>query len=112
MVNQIAIENEYRKVLEKMSDLSSYSEFGNYIQGYYHALGHNEIGQACSTQRPHDGVMTFSIASARDPIFYRWHLHLEDLMRAHRDKHKSRYDHLMSSTQYSIILDTQKMILI
>ena len=53
---------------------------------YYHPKGHNIISKACSPiynpkTSKGTGVMAFAETSARDPIFYRWHLHLEDIIR-------------------------------
>ena len=35
--------------------------------------------------------MSYSEVSARDPIFYRWHGHIEDIMQKYRDTKLPRY---------------------
>jgi len=49
----------------------------------YHAYGHNIIGNYCKDKddTDSDGIMKSSIASARDPVFYRWHAQLEHLFK-------------------------------
>ena len=90
------IEEAHRNVKNRIRNIFTDSEFGNLIQTQYHHLGHNRVGEVCSgyyngnTPDDNNGVMAFSAVSARDPIFYRWHQHLEDLMREYRDTHYAR----------------------
>ena len=70
-----------------MSTMNIFEDFGNEIQMTgYHADGHLEIGRHCSTLPSGLGIMAFTAYSARDPIFYRWHTHLEDVAQEFRDK--------------------------
>ena len=61
-----------RKSLES-SPGSSVAEFmDNIYKSGYHERGHLDIGDSCG------GPMPFAEASARDPIFWRWHKHIKD----------------------------------
>ena len=79
-------------------------ETGNYEQFYeamgtYHNTGHLLVGFHCTTNpdtvpdpgRPgrliylNPTLMGMDVMSARDPIFYRWHGHLEELVQQFRD---------------------------
>ena len=66
-----------------------YEEFLSFLHNKYHWQGHKFIAQACSPifDAPWYGwgVMALSDVSARDPIFYRWHTHIEDLIQEFRD---------------------------
>ena len=58
----------------------------------YHGLGHLLIGEHCSPEGEEgNGPMGYDMVSARDPIFYRWHGHLEQLLQQFRDKHLPKY---------------------
>ena len=58
----------------------------------YHARGHVTISDECSDCTPCKGLMTASEASGRDPIFYRWHTHVEDLLQNFRDTKLAVYE--------------------
>ena len=62
----------------------NYEIFCQYVERHYHSHGHSVIAKECKTGGI-EGVMSYSEASARDPIFYRWHRHLEQLMQRWRD---------------------------
>ena len=62
----------------------SLEQIGNRLD-VFHGVGHNAIGQDCSTSPPDEGVMMFSEVSARDPIFYRWHTYLENIVQNYRN---------------------------
>jgi hypothetical protein len=61
-----------------------------YIEETIHGNGHLRIGEDC-TESGKNGPMTFSMVSARDPIFFRWHLHIENLAQRWRDRYTVRY---------------------
>ena len=68
-----------------------YEEFCKFLETHYHNKGHIVIAKSCSsTYNPSttkgQGPLSFSEVSARDPIFWRWHGHLEDLVQEFRDK--------------------------
>ena len=74
-----------------MSTMNTFENFGDEVEMNYHGDGHVDIGIHCSTlptdQFPSGiGMMAFSEVSARDPIFYRWHTHIEDIVQEFRDK--------------------------
>ena len=94
---------KYAEIQEKMNETSNFEEFGKLLEkGYhpnefgkllengYHSKGHTYIGKACSNiydvgEDTGYGVMTFSEVSGRDPIFYRWHTHIEEIVQQFRD---------------------------
>ena len=60
------------------------------ILGVYHNTGHMLVGSHCRSKPDADpresiGPMGLDVMSARDPIFYRWHGHLEELVQQFRD---------------------------
>ena len=76
--------------LKKMLRSAEFEDYGKKAN-YYHGAGHNEIARECmDTDRDWTPVMFVSRMSARDPIFYRWHSHLEDLMQDFRDKRSQK----------------------
>ena len=67
------------------------------ILGIYHNTGHMLVGLHCRSKPDEDprnstGPMGFDVMSARDPIFYRWHGHLEDLNQQFRDTKLPKYN--------------------
>ena len=67
------------------------------ILGIYHNTGHMLVGLHCRSKPDEDprnstGPMGFDVMSARDPIFYRWHGHLEDLNQQYRDTKLPKYN--------------------
>ncbi len=54
---------------------SSSSAFSHY--GSYHNLGHGLLSAA---GLPGSGVMASTTTAVRDPVFYRWHRHVDDIM--------------------------------
>ena len=83
------LENIHAVIQNDMSQPLSFEEFSGPINHFYHGDGHVLIGEACSTGEE-DGPMSYSEVSARDPIFYRWHTHQENLMQEFRDKQLPR----------------------
>merc|ERR1712142_399242 len=84
-----SLSDKYEKVKREMSKKQPYEAFCKFLENTYHATGHNLIAKDCSQQKP--GPMAFSEVSARDPIFYRWHCHLEDIVQEYRDKYLPVY---------------------
>ena len=83
----------YAHVLSEMSREHSYEKFCQLFEETYHSKGHTFVATACSTTlqspdwRPYGlGPMAFSEVSARDPIFYQWHSHIENVVQEYRDK--------------------------
>ena len=62
-----------------------FEKYGEEVCHPYHNLGHNMISRDCKNG-PWDGVLSSSTMAARDPIFWRWHSHLENLIQEYRDK--------------------------
>ena len=54
------------------------------VLGAFHNRGHWFIGAECSPLN--EGGMHFSQVSARDPIFWRWHLYIENMVQRHRNR--------------------------
>jgi len=65
------------------------NKFGSSLNDL-HGSGHMNIAEDCKAGREADSVMAASPFSARDPIFWRWHTYLEDIMNEFRNK-KNRY---------------------
>ena len=63
---------------------TSFEAFGRSLNRF-HGRGHVIIGNRCPTSFRGEGVMTHTETSARDPIFYRWHSFLENLVQEYRD---------------------------
>ena len=85
------IDQKFAEVQAQVSKPLKFEEFANFLEKRYHSRGHNIIAMACSSiydpvEDTGVGVMSFSEASARDPIFYRWHLHIEDIVQQFKDK--------------------------
>ena len=90
------LKERYAEVLSEISRDQSYEEFCQFFEESYHSKGHIIVAKACSTTfsppessdgKPYGmGGMAFSEVSARDPIFYQWHSHVEDMVQAYRDK--------------------------
>ena len=87
-----AMTERHQNLLSRMSS-EDYETFGTNLEWPYHALGHTRIGFVCSP-RKHEGipgVMLSPDSSARDPIFYSWHLHIEELFEQYKDKTQGPY---------------------
>jgi len=84
------IDQKFAEVQAQMSKSLKLEEFASFLEKRYHSRGHNMIAMACSAiydpvEDTGVGVMSFSEASARDPIFYRWHSHIEDIVQQFKD---------------------------
>jgi len=65
-----------KDVHSAMKTSRNVEEFGDMLGKSLHGFGHIFIGETCSPVKTNDcnAVMCYSESSARDPIFYRWHL--------------------------------------
>ena len=87
------LEQRFEEVQAQLSRSGTIEEFGKFLDEEYHTKGHNTVGDACSpTYAPVNstwstgrGGMVYSEVSARDPIFYRWHAHIEDIIQQFKD---------------------------
>ena len=74
----------------ELKDLLGYKSFGfekyGYVAEYYHNTGHRYIDDDCTMDIKRTTAMMSSATAARDPIFYRWHSYLENLMQEYRDQ--------------------------
>ena len=77
-------EELYSYVENAIQHENDYEKFSEYLELHYHRHGHSVIATDCKTKGS-EGVMSYSEVSARDPIFYRWHGHIEDIMQTYRD---------------------------
>ena len=84
--NMNIISTLYKKVKQKIKRKQSTEDFYKYLETKYHADGHMIVARACSTKRDELSQMAYSEVSARDPIFYRWHKHLEVVAQEYRNK--------------------------
>jgi len=69
---------------------ASFEAFGRSLNDF-HGRGHVIIGNRCPTSFGREGVMTHTETSARDPIFYRWHSFMENLVQEYRDTRLPQY---------------------
>ena len=87
------MKKQHQNLMEDMTSGMGFEQFGGSLAVGYHGFGHNRIGAVCSSKR-HEGIigaMLPSETSARDPIFYRWHLHIEELFEMYKDKTQGSY---------------------
>ena len=74
----------YETVQNALETADNYEQFMGELKKY-HPHGHNLVGWHCRTNPDmgetgwplHMSLMGLDVMSARDPIFYRWHGHLE-----------------------------------
>ena len=83
-----------REVRERMMQKPTYESFGTTVQSSFHSMGHLAIGGQCGINNNVTN-MQYSEFSARDPIFWRWHKYLEDIMREHRDHSFRKYEFVL-----------------
>ena len=76
----------YHEVERALQGERSVEGFGQRLSGNYHNQGHNLIGKQCSAARNAYNAMCCSEMSARDPLFWRWHDHIEELMQEFKNK--------------------------
>ena len=83
-INQV-----FEKINDEISREQSFEEFCKFVETNYHNHGHMTVAKACSSKfippKGYQGPMAFSEVSARDPIFWRWHWHIEDVIQSFRD---------------------------
>ena len=73
-----------REILESVrrNERLDEGELAKKFENDYHEQGHVIISQNCdnSGDKVHGaGIMANAQASARDPVFYRWHKHIDDI---------------------------------
>ena len=76
------LEQRYSQVRRMMRRLS-FEQLGP-ILDIFHGFGHVVIGEDCRSSRG-ETIMSYSEVSGRDPIFYRWHTYLENIVQEFRD---------------------------
>ena len=81
----------YDEIRAEITRKQTFEEFCKFLEAKYHNTGHMVVSKACSstfnpTNNNGMGPMAFSEVSARDPIFWRWHGHIEETMQTFRDK--------------------------
>ena len=79
----------YETFDSQITHLQSLDQFYDPLGGF-HPVGHNHIGFKCKPDDvPSEGsAMVYDVTSARDPVFYRWHGCLEELLQKFRDNEK------------------------
>ena len=80
------LRKNFVNLLKLMPTKITYEEFGSEVNDF-HNDGHNVIADNCTTNTS-AGVtsgMAFSEVSARDPVFYQWHAHIESIVQQFRD---------------------------
>ena len=85
------LDQRHAQLQEMIRRSDPFESFGRRLEGGYHVDGHIFISQACSPIYENgfgEGVMAYSTMSARDPIFYRWHTHIEDLIQQFKDSRR------------------------
>ena len=88
---------QYDKIMTSM-EKDNFETFAENIEDTYHNTGHGAIANGCSDSCKMGAdscwkrsVMGSPATSARDPIFYRWHTHIEDLFQMYNKKRKRSY---------------------
>ena len=82
------MEKDYQNISESMLK-DDYETFGRVLEGVgYHGGVHDRVGSVCSPKGC--SFLAPSEASARDPLFYRWHLHIEELFEKYKDTNKNK----------------------
>ena len=81
----------YHDLEMALRDEDDFHEFAKLLENTYHSHGHSAISRHCQTGMEGDGVMGFTEVAARDPVFYRWHGHLEQIMQRFRDEKMPSY---------------------
>ena len=80
---KVMAENEEVKI--NVKSYKDYEEFAHFLETTYHRSGHELIADACSDMGPDkNGGMKYSEVSARDPLFWRYHLYLEQLIQENK----------------------------
>ena len=79
------LENLQHKYSTFMSPMNEpFEEFSEAFDEF-HGEGHVSIATACSPLNG-EGGMWYTEVSARDPIFYRWHQYLENIIQDYRNR--------------------------
>ena len=87
--------NRRRNMTERYLNLMRHLRNGRSLESLhgsfevsYHNSGHLSIAYNCNSapNRPLGGVMAAATVSARDPIFYRWHLHIDQVAQQFYDR--------------------------
>ena len=86
------LERSYRKLQNDLDKSHDYESAAKAMTQVFHNEGHTIVAENCKTSRKSNG-MAFSHVSARDPIFYRWHGHCEDLLQQYRDRKLAPYSY-------------------
>ena len=82
------MKKDYQSISESMLK-DDYETFGRVLEGVgYHGGVHDRVGSVCSPKGC--SFLAPSEASARDPLFYRWHLHIEELFEKYKDTNKNK----------------------
>ena len=71
--------------IERRVDMETFSED---LEDDYHNEGHQEIAKDCSEGG--FGPMRYSEVSARDPIFWVWHKHLDSIFQQYKEATQKR----------------------
>ena len=74
-----------------LRDEDDFQVFAQLVENTYHSHGHSAISRHCKIGMDGDGVMGYTEVAARDPVFYRWHGHLEQIMQRFRDEKLPSY---------------------
>jgi len=72
--------------VERGDDRKSLDLIGEELAGWYHSSGHNFLADKCG------GGTARSEVAARDPWFFGWHGHLEQIMRKYRNSKEIKYN--------------------
>ena len=83
----------YERVQNALENEDNYDNFMETLWRQYHGSGHILVGVHCNTNPDtdangypiHMSLIGYTEMAGRDPIFYRWHLHLEELNQQFRD---------------------------
>ena len=102
------MEKDYKNISESMLK-DDYETFGRLMGNGYHGRAHGRIGSVCSP----DGCsfLAPTEASARDPIFYRWHLHIDELFEKYKITNKNKNRNVDPYTRENFALSDELEVL-
>jgi len=82
----------------KESYFRTFEEFGRSLEENLHVKGHEHLSKSCIEENDkwwienkRVGIMDSSFTSGREPTFYRWHTHMENIVQQFRNKKFLKY---------------------
>jgi tyrosinase len=88
------VRNFINALVTGTGDSNTYQRFLNSSYGSHHNDGHGFLADIDDPQNPNvvPGVMTLPATAIRDPVFFRWHKHIDDISFNWQEKRQAAYD--------------------